>query len=98
MCYPSVLLLLCMLHITKTVLLRVLPSSEVWEGDMVTMECGGEGEEGVIWTRERVGEEELIAHHGIILINDARIQVGEEERNNVTISSLKASARNQSIK
>jgi hypothetical protein len=54
------------------------------------MECGGEGEEGVIWTRERVGEEELIDHHGIILIDDARIQVGKEERNNFTFSSLKA--------
>ena len=88
----SVLLLLCMLHITSAVLLTVLPSSEVWEGDMVTMECGGEGEEGVIRTRERVGEEELIAIGGIIFIDDARIQVGKEERNNLTFSSLKASS------
>ena len=90
MCHSSVLLLLCMLHITSAVLLTVLPSSEVWEGDMVTMECGGEGEEGVIWTRERVGEKELIAHHGQLLIDDVRIQVGKEERNNFTFSSLKA--------
>ena len=89
---PSVLLLLCLLHITSAVLLRVLPSSEVWEGDMVTMECGGEVEDGVIWTRERVGEEELIAHDGQLLIDDARIQVGKEVRNNLTFSSLKASS------
>ena len=79
MSLPSVLLMLCLLHTTNAVLLTVLPSSDVWEGDMVTMECGGEGEDGVIWTRERVGEEELIAHDGYLLINDARIQVGKEE-------------------
>ena len=47
-------------------------------------------------TRERVGEEELIAHDGIILIDDARIQVGKEERNNFTFSSLEASSSNDS--
>ena len=51
MCYSSVLLLLCMLcmlHITSSVVLTVLPSSEVWEGDMVTMECGGRGRRGYL--------------------------------------------------
>ena len=51
----------------------------------------GEVEDGVIWTRERVGEEELIAHDGFILIDDARIQVKKEKRNNDTFSLLKAS-------
>ena len=63
---------------------------------MVSMECGGEGEEGVIWTRERVGEEELIAHDGQLLIDDARMQVGKKKRNNFKFSSLKASSPNDS--
>ena len=76
--------------------MTVLPSREVWEGDMVTVECRIDGEEGVIWVREpfhegnvRV-EKELIAHDEHILLDDTRLQVEKEVGDDLTCSTLKA--------
>ena len=96
MLLPAVLVLLEVLQIVGGMLVTVLPSREVWEGDMVTMECRTEGVEGVIWVRERFNEgdvlveKELIAHDEHILLDDTRLQVEKEIIDDSTCSTLKA--------
>ena len=88
--YPLVLIvILDMLYSSTSLSISVFPSSEVWEGDDITMECKTEGEVGVIWVREQFsGERELLAHDEQVLIDDERVQVEKEIKQIYTVSRM----------
>ena len=75
----------------------MFPSSEVWEGAQLTIECEVESKVGVIWVREAFSDEdemegkELIAHGEQVLIDDERIEMEVETNKDTSISRLKVS-------
>ena len=72
-----------------------MPSTEVWEGGTVTIQCSRKGVgEPVIWVRqpftwESQGEErELVAHDDLVLIDDNRYEVEKEKLKDSMISKI----------
>jgi hypothetical protein len=88
--YSLVLIvILDMLHSSTSLSISVFPSTEVWEGDNIRLECGAEGEVGFIWVREQFsGERELLAHDQKVLIDDERVHVEKKIKQIHTVSRL----------
>ena len=88
--YPLVLIvILDMIHSSTSLSISVFPSTEVWDGDNISMECEAGGEVGVIWVREQFsGEKELLAHDQQVLVDDRRVQVEKEMKQNCTVSRI----------
>ena len=73
----------------------MFPSSEVWEGAQLTLECEDKSKVGVIWVREAFSDEdemegkELIAHGEQVFVDDERIEMEVETNKDTSISRLK---------
>ena len=96
--YPLVLIvILDMLYSSTSLSISVFPSTEVWEGDNITLECQAEGGVEVIWVREQFSEDEdkdekeLLAHDEHILVDDKRVQVEKEIKHKHTQSRIRVS-------
>jgi hypothetical protein len=78
-----------MLHSTTSLSISVFPSTEVWEGGNINMECKAQGEVGVIWVREQFsGEKELLAHDQQVLVDDERVHIEKEFKQIRTVSRM----------